>query len=133
MIDEQRGLPRSGNIDLAPGTAGAVVTVNFDEAYGYDVYLAALGMDLAPNANEDFVTFQVRVNNQPFYPFENMVTRLAPSADPRKFPYPFLCGRNCKVDVYGLVESTATGTTTLAASIELILVPHGVTPDFSRR
>lgn len=115
----------SGNVDLNPGQAAIVAQATAADVGDRDVYLRSLGMDFDPISNEDYMTFRLRVNGDPFYPYNHMTTLFGSIQQRSSFARPIKLGHGCAVDIYAEIGSGAIGASTCAAAFELLFTEPG--------
>lgn len=125
----KRTFPVPANtVSVANNSSAVICQATQNDTRGSDVYLRKLGTDLSPAGNQDYATFRLRVNGAPFYPFDNMTSRIAPSYIPAIFDPPIFLGHGVSVDVFGVMGNPNPGPTNMVAGFELLLVPKGEKP-----
>lgn len=108
-------------VSVAAGAAATIVSTAEGETTGLDVYLSAIGTGIDPVSNKDYATVRLRVNGQRFHPFGAMTSQIGSTTLPQRLSPPVYLGRGVKVDLYGEMAAGATGNTSMAGTLELLL------------
>jgi hypothetical protein len=115
-------------ISLAPGSAFTLIDGK-QCPLDADTYMTYFGNSIDVTANQNFVTFQIRVNGTPYKaPFDRITSQIGQANLPTRFPVPFLLGRGVKVEVFGAVAAGAAGNTLLITQVGLLHTAPGVPP-----
>src|SRR5437899_5496959 len=102
---------------IAPGASAVIGSVKAPlEA---DVYLVYYGISIGQAGNQNFATFQIRVNGVVYRPD---TTQFGAINTPTKLPAPQKLGTGCLVELVGLMAAGAAGNTDMAAVAGLVYV-----------
>lgn len=110
---------------VAPGGNAVLTLVSSDRVRESTVYLRSLTTVIDPVTNSAFATMRLRVNGNPFFPFNNMISQQSAGTIPKQFDPPIPLGTDCEVDVLGEMASGAVGNTTMVAGFDLEVIPKG--------